>query len=185
MASLQHNLCQLGFKSDSLTARFLSLPDIFRELAKDGTLEREMDKWRRQNNLEFVEVVEERLVESMTTYERTYNYSYARRTSRKYARKDVLVPIHIYGQLVQHDEGVEYLRGEVQLREYFESVRRADTCTKESLKSTKAALWVVGHVGSTEGGLNILLENDIIGDVVRAAETNPVLTLRGLSIFIF
>lgn len=184
MANLRHELRQLGFKSDSLAARFLSLPDIFRELANDGTLEREMDKWRRQNNLEFVEVVEERLVESMTTYERTYNCSYARRTSRKYARKDVLVPIHIYGQLVQHDEGIEYLRGEEQLRQYFETVRRADTCTKESLKATKAALWVVGHVGSTEGGLKILLEKDVIGHVVRAAETNPVLTLRGTAFYV-
>ena len=60
-----------------------------------------------------MEIVEERLNEALTTYERTYDGQYTRRSSRRVARKDVFVPIHVYGQLVQHKVGFQLMEKQV------------------------------------------------------------------------
>ena len=60
-----------------------------------------------------MEIVEERLNEALTTYERTYDGQYTRRSSRRVARKDVFVPIHVYGQLVQHKAGFQLMEKQV------------------------------------------------------------------------
>ena len=59
--------------------------------------------------------MEERLNEALTTYERTYDGQYTRRSSRRVARKDVFVPIHIYGQLVQHKAGFQLVEKQVSM----------------------------------------------------------------------
>ena len=43
----------------------------------------------------------------------------------------------------------------------------------------KAAVWALGHIGSTLGGLDLLLKEDVIGNLVYMAEECPVLSIRG------
>lgn len=59
--------------------------------------------------------MEERLNEALTTYEVTYDGQYTRRSSRRVPRKDVFVPIHVYGQLVQHKAGFQLVERQVRM----------------------------------------------------------------------
>ena len=40
-------------------------------------------------------------------------------------------------------------------------------------------MWALGHIGSSPGGLHLLLEEEVIDDLIDLAETCPVLSIRG------
>jgi len=54
-----------------------------------------------------------------------------------------------------------------------------DPDTKEKIVSIKAAVWALGHIGSSLGGLNLLLKEEVLGDLMDMAEECPVLSIRG------
>jgi rapamycin-insensitive companion of mTOR len=43
----------------------------------------------------------------------------------------------------------------------------------------RAALWAIGHIGSTEYGFRLIKESKMIKDIVRMAESSEILSLRG------
>ena len=40
-------------------------------------------------------------------------------------------------------------------------------------------MWALGHIGSSPGGLHLLLEEEVIDDLIDLAETCPILSIRG------
>ena len=60
-------------------------------------------------------------------------------------------------------------------------------CVRAALQSppccdileVKAALWALGHIGSSLAGLDLLHEEDVIVDLVQLAETCDILSIRG------
>ena len=48
----------------------------------------------------------------------------------------------------------------------------------------RAALWAIGHIGSTEYGFRLIMEADLVRDIVRLAETAEILSIRGTCIYI-
>ena len=61
-------------------------------------------------------------------------------------RKDVFVPVHLYGQLVQHERGAQLLAEEPYLADIFDAIRYLDLKTEAQLVKLKAALWAVVSV---------------------------------------
>ena len=43
----------------------------------------------------------------------------------------------------------------------------------------KAAIWALGHIGSAIGGLDLLVREGVLANLVKLAETCPVLSIRG------
>ena len=43
----------------------------------------------------------------------------------------------------------------------------------------KAAIWALGHIGSTEQGLELLLCENAVDDLIELAEECPLLSIRG------
>ena len=43
----------------------------------------------------------------------------------------------------------------------------------------KAAIWALGHIGSAMGGLDLLVMEGVMANLVKLAETCPVLSIRG------
>ena len=43
----------------------------------------------------------------------------------------------------------------------------------------KAAVWALGHIGSAIGGLDLLMEEKVLDDLVKLAESCPILSIRG------
>jgi len=130
-------------------------------------------------NTLYVYFVEERLAESLTSYQQTGEGEFVRRTNTSLTHpKACFVPIHFYGQLVQHDEGCALLEKEGHVAKFAEAIR-VDPGTKEKIVSIKAAVWALGHIGSSLGGLNLLLKEEVLGDLMDMAEECPVLSIRG------
>lgn len=55
----------------------------------------------------------------------------------------------------------------------------SSTISHSDIIDFKAAIWALGHIGSAVGGLELLIREDVIEDLVALAETCPVLSIRG------
>ena len=58
-------------------------------------------------------------------------------------RKDVYIPIHLYGQLVQHKHGFQVLQEVEYLSDYFDQIKYMEMKNDEQVLKMKAALWAV------------------------------------------
>ena len=54
-----------------------------------------------------------------------------------------------------------------------------DSCSAKVVHEVKAAVWALGHIGSTVGGLELLLKEGVVADLALMAERCPVLSVRG------
>jgi len=45
-------------------------------------------------------------------------------------------------------------------------------------------LWALGHIGSNENGINLILEQELVLPIIKLAETADILSLRGTCIYI-
>lgn len=61
-------------------------------------------------------------------------------------RKDIFVPVHIYGQLVQHETGAQFLASLPYVKDFFELLKSAEKMTDSHTKHMKAALWIVVRI---------------------------------------
>ena len=94
----------------------------------------------------------------------------------------VLLPEHLYGQLVQHEDGCDLVRVEmpdlaVQLKQVLPDGE--PVCSGFDPVKVKAALWALGHIGRTSEGMAILSEFSVIDSVVSLAMDHPLLPVRG------
>jgi len=68
--------------------------------------------------------------------------------------KTIKNPTHFYGELVKTKQGADYLRRSKHLEQF-----KADILSKETVMLKKrAALWAVGHIGSSDHGIKLVLE---------------------------
>jgi rapamycin-insensitive companion of mTOR len=52
------------------------------------------------------------------------------------------------------------------------------------LTEKRAVLWALGHIGSNEYGIKLILENDLVQPIVNLAENAEFLSLRGTCIYV-
>ena len=123
--------------------------------------------------------------------------------------KRVYVPTHLYGQLAQHREGFKCLEESIDLERLFniiqaaafaatalegEDVDRFRSASTSSAggeeipavdeRALKAALWAVGHAGSSAWGVMHLVERNAVGNIVILAEESPSIPVRGTAFYV-
>lgn len=81
LVRLQPSVLHLGKKGAMLLARFVSVPQGFKFLMESGLLLTELDKWRHGFNAKYVDIVEEKLNEALTSYEKNHGDGYIRRST--------------------------------------------------------------------------------------------------------
>lgn len=89
--------------------------------------------------------------------------------------KIIKTPVHLYGELVKTEQGAKYLKQTNDIEYFKKEVLSPDT----SLTRKRAALWTIGHIGSSEEGFALLQEADVIKEIVNLAENSEILSLRG------
>jgi rapamycin-insensitive companion of mTOR len=94
--------------------------------------------------------------------------------------KTIKNPIHFYGELVKTKNGAEFLRNSKHLQRFRSDILSPET----SLIAKRAALWALGHVGSNELGIKLIIEADLIQPIINLAENADFLSLRGTCIYI-
>ena len=65
------------------------------------------------------------------------------------------------------------------IKKFCETIRQDTPSAKEDVTVYKAAVWALGHIGSTKRGLELLLNEDIVDDLIELAEECPLLSIRG------
>ncbi|XP_068106549.1 rapamycin-insensitive companion of mTOR isoform X2 [Hyperolius riggenbachi] len=178
-------LSHLGDKGLLLLLRFLSIPKGFTYLNERGYVTKQLDKWHKEYNLKYVDLVEEQLNEALTTYRKPVDGdNYVRRSNQRVQRPYVYLPVHLYGQLVHHKTGSQLLEVQNVVPDLSYTVRSPSLDTWEGIKHLKAALWSLGNIGSSNWGLNLLQEENVIPDILALAQHCEVLSIRGTCAYV-
>ncbi|ELW53469.1 Rapamycin-insensitive companion of mTOR [Tupaia chinensis] len=147
-------LSHLGDKGLLLLLRFLSIPKGFSYLNERGYVAKQLEKWHKEYNSKYVDLIEEQLNEALTTYRKPIDGdNYVRRSNQRLQRPHVYLPVHLYGQLVHHKTGCHLLE-------------------------------VQGNIGSSNWGLNLLQEENVIPDILKLAKQCEVLSVRGTCVYV-
>ncbi|KAM6289694.1 rapamycin-insensitive companion of mTOR isoform 2-T2 [Aegotheles albertisi] len=178
-------LSHLGDKGLLLLLRFLSIPKGFSYLNERGYVSKQMEKWQKEYNLKYVELIEEQLNEALTTYRKPVDGdNYVRRSNQRLQRPHVYLPVHLYGQLVHHKTGCHLLESQSIVTDLSYTVRSPMLDKWEGIKQLKAALWALGNIGSSNWGLNLLQEENVIPDILALAQHCEVLSVRGTCVYV-
>ncbi|XP_068780822.1 rapamycin-insensitive companion of mTOR isoform X1 [Struthio camelus] len=178
-------LSHLGDKGLLLLLRFLSIPKGFSYLNERGYVTKQMEKWQKEYNLKYVELIEEQLNEALTTYRKPVDGdNYVRRSNQRLQRPHVYLPVHLYGQLVHHKTGCHLLESQSIVPDLSYTVRSPMLDKWDGIKQLKAALWALGNIGSSNWGLNLLQEENVIPDIMALAQHCEVLSVRGTCVYV-
>uniref|UniRef100_A0A3B1JL30 RPTOR independent companion of MTOR complex 2 n=1 Tax=Astyanax mexicanus TaxID=7994 RepID=A0A3B1JL30_ASTMX len=178
-------LTHLGDKGLLLQLRFLSIPKGFSYLNERGYVSKQLEKWSKEYNLKYVDMVEELMNEALTTYRKPVDGdNYVRRTNQRLQRPNVYLPVHLYGQLVHDKTGCLLLEAQNVVPDLSYTVRSPVLDTCEGIKQLKAALWALGNIGSSNWGVNLLQEENIISDIITLAQHCEVLSIRGVCVYV-
>lgn len=149
----------------------------------------ELNRWRQVFNYRYVKLVEDVLNNSLTYHQKGEDGKYGRRIDKiNPMNKNSFLPPHLYGQLALHPDGIEILLSRKLLKPVYEILlnpyKNLDY-SEVSVIKFKAALWIIGHVGSSESGYQIL-ENSkkLIKLITDIAKTASVLSLRGTAFYV-
>uniref|UniRef100_A0A4W3J099 RPTOR independent companion of MTOR complex 2 n=1 Tax=Callorhinchus milii TaxID=7868 RepID=A0A4W3J099_CALMI len=136
-------------------------------------------------NLKYVDLIEEQLNEALTTYRKPADgENYVRRSNQRLQRPYVYLPVHLYGQLVHHKTGCNLLEAQSIVPDLSYSVRSPSLDTWEGVKHLKAALWALGNIGSSNWGLNLLQEENVVPDMIALAQQCEILSVRGTCVYV-
>ncbi|XP_066568256.1 rapamycin-insensitive companion of mTOR isoform X5 [Amia ocellicauda] len=178
-------LSHLGDKGVLLLLRFLSIPKGFSYLNERGYVTKQLEKWQKEYNLKYVDLIEEQLNEALTTYRKPVDGdNYVRRSNQRLQRPNVYLPIHLYGQLVHDKTGCHLLEAQSVVPDLSYTVRSPMLDKWEGVKQLKAALWALGNIGSSNWGLNLLQEENVIPDIIALALHCEVLSIRGTCLYV-
>ncbi|XP_076772261.1 rapamycin-insensitive companion of mTOR isoform X2 [Arvicanthis niloticus] len=178
-------LSHLGDKGLLLLLRFLSIPKGFSYLNERGYVAKQLEKWHKEYNSKYVDLIEEQLNEALTTYRKPIDGdNYVRRSNQRLQRPHVYLPVHLYGQLVHHKTGCHLLEVQSIITELCHNVRTPDLDKWEEIKKLKASLWALGNIGSSNWGLNLLQEENVIPDILKLAKQCEVLSIRGTCVYV-
>ncbi|XP_056888315.1 rapamycin-insensitive companion of mTOR-like [Takifugu flavidus] len=185
LIQLKPALSHLGDKGLLLLLRFLSIPKGFSYLNERGYVSKQMEKWHKEYNLKYVDLIEEQLNEALTTYRKPVDGdNYVRRSNQRLQRPNVYLPVHLYAQLVHDKTGCHLLEAHSVVPDLSYTVRSPMLDTWEGIKQLKAALWALGNIGSSNWGLNLLQEENVIPDILALAQHCEVLSVRGTCTYV-
>ncbi|KAI2651398.1 Rapamycin-insensitive companion of mTOR [Labeo rohita] len=178
-------LTHLGDKGVLLLLRFLSIPKGFSYLNERGYVTKQLEKWQKEYNIKYVDLIEEQLNEALTTYRKPVDGdNYVRRSNQRLQRPNVFLPVHLYGQLVHDKTGCHLLEAQNVVSDLSYTVRCPVLDKWDGIKQLKAALWALGNIGTSNWGLNLLQEENIIPDIVSLAHDCEVLSIRGTCLYV-
>ncbi|KAM9306697.1 rapamycin-insensitive companion of mTOR-like [Pholidichthys leucotaenia] len=185
LIELKPALMHLGQKGMLVLLRYLSIPKGFSYLSERGFITSKIEKWQKGYNLMYVDMIEEQLNEALTTYRKPVSGdNYVRRSNQRVQRPNVYLPVHMYGQLVHDKSGCDHLDAQNVVPDLSYTVRAPSLDNWDGIKQLKAALWALGNIGSSNWGLNLLQEEQVIPDIVDLAYHCEVLSVRGTCLYV-
>ncbi|THV00832.1 hypothetical protein K435DRAFT_827891 [Dendrothele bispora CBS 962.96] len=176
VVEMQPTMSHLGDVGNSLLLKFMSTPTGFRYLYGEGYIDREMDIWFNERNIYYVVQVEVFLAQVFNSSSEDDDYHLV---------FEGTVPPHFYGEMVKTELGCQILQEKGHFVEFAQFIRQHahESEDPELIMKLKSVLWAVGNVGSTEGGLPFLEEEEIIPFILEIANQSLIPSLRGTCFF--
>lgn len=149
----------------------------------------ELDRWQRVFNYRYVKIVEDVLNNSLTYHQKGEDGKYGRRIDKiNPMTKNSLLPPHLYGQLALHPEGIEIIQSRRLMDKVYDMLKHPPSdlnYSEVSVLKFKAALWIVGNVGSSDSGFQVLENSrELIKLIHEIAKNASVLSLRGTAFYV-
>ncbi|KAK1923142.1 Rapamycin-insensitive companion of mTOR, middle domain-containing protein [Papiliotrema laurentii] len=178
VVQLRPTLEHLGDVGHPLFMRFVSTSVGFQYLHQAQYIERELNNWLNERNLLYVIEVETFVSKTLRPFSTD--------TVEDYWTYEGTAPTHFFGELTKTPEGCQMLRSRGIVAEFAEIVRLhgMESSDQSVMTNVKSVLWALGNIGSTEGGLPFLEDEEIIEGIIEIAEQSPVLTMRGTCFFV-
>lgn len=153
-------------------------------------LDTELTRWKRVFNYRYVKLVEDSLNNSLTYHQKGEDGKYGRRVDKvNPTANESYFPPHLYSQFAETEDGIQILESrkilESEINLLLHQPDNLET-SEESLLRVKAAIWIVGHVGSRAYGYKLLikLQANIVELIVDIARDAQVLSLRGTAFYV-
>lgn len=181
-------LDHLGEIGAPLLLRFLSTSIGYHYLDGLDYISNEMDDWFLGRNDSYVGVIEASLAKSFVEMpdESSNRMSMDEDSFDIEVENDAQVPPHFYRELTRTKEGCKLLQDKGHFEEFACTIRDYGMLADdpEMILKIKGCLWAVGNVGSMELGAPFLEETDVVEQIVKIAESHPIMSLRGTAFFV-
>ncbi|KAH9936411.1 Rapamycin-insensitive companion of mTOR, N-term-domain-containing protein [Fomitopsis serialis] len=177
VVEMQPTLDHLGEMGHPLMLKFMSTPMGFRFLYSANYIDREMDIWFHERNLQYVVYIEVFLAKI---------FSPSGDEDEDALTLESMVPPHFYGVMAKTELGYQVLQEKGHFAEFAEFIRQhgLESVDHDLIMKLKSVLWAVGNIGATEGGLTLLEDEEIIPEIIKIAEESLVLSVRGTCFFV-
>lgn len=157
LVSLWPTFSTMGDRGKLLTTRFYSLPRGLNH--PKSTIQAEIESWVNLYNKRYVLLVEADTHATLTLHTKNEDGTYSRRTcSSRTATIPPNVLPHLYGQLVQTDQGMENLTKYGQLPKLYDTLLQAKCSNEKESLQLKSALWTLGHMSTSARGVDLLCD---------------------------
>jgi rapamycin-insensitive companion of mTOR len=168
-------LLQMGKPGRDLLLRLLSSPQGLAYLLEQQFIEEALKKWKDNGNVEYVVALEEAI-------ENAFSSSVWREKGNEQLSIIVNLHPHLYGELAKTSKGCDILKEQGDLQALLSAIQDSGL----SPLQRRAALWAIGQIAASETGLAMLksLQHNVIQYLVRLAETEPCLSIRGTCIYL-
>ncbi|KRX02551.1 Armadillo-type fold [Pseudocohnilembus persalinus] len=90
------------------------------------------------------------------------------------------IPPHIFGELVKTKQGIQLLQKKQYLQKFITDLRSQEVPILEK----RSSLWAIGHIGQNKKGIKLLIDQDVVKDIVKMAEQQQHLSLRGTCLYV-
>ncbi|RYP49187.1 hypothetical protein DL768_005065 [Monosporascus sp. mg162] len=179
-------LDHLGEIGAPLLLRFLSTSIGYHYLDGLDYISNEMDDWFLGRNDTYVSLIEASLARSFVD---TFDDQPSRISiyeDELDSDQDHQVPPHFYRELTRTKEGCKLLEEKGHFEEFATTIRDygMQSDDLELMTRVKGRMWAVGNVGSMELGAPFLEATDVVGHIVKIAESHEVMSLRGTAFFV-
>ncbi|KAG0139923.1 hypothetical protein CROQUDRAFT_111390 [Cronartium quercuum f. sp. fusiforme G11] len=181
VVNMRPSLENLGDVGAPLLLRFLSTSVGARYLNEINWTEREMDEWYRERNRDYVIQLEMYLSKVLNA-----DGTRDEEDEELIASANGTPPPHFYGELVKTSEGRDLLKSKGHFRAFIDTIRQHGLEEKdlELIAKLKTALWAIGNIGSSVGGLAFLEADSVVDDIAGIAETSNVFSVRGTCYYV-
>ncbi|KAH9480426.1 Target of rapamycin complex 2 subunit ste20 [Psilocybe cubensis] len=178
VVEMQPTMDHLGDIGHRLLLKFMSTPMGFRYLYDAGYIDREMESWFNERNIDYV-------VEVEVFLSKVFNLSNSD-DADDLLEFDGTVPAHFYGEMAKTELGCQVLQEKGHFSEFAQFIKHHSHENEDVdlILKLKSILWAVGNVGATEGGLHFCEEEEIIPAILEIAENSPIPSVRGTCFFI-
>ncbi|KAF8798977.1 hypothetical protein BYT27DRAFT_7236610 [Phlegmacium glaucopus] len=179
VVEMQPTLDHLGEMGQTLLMKFVSTSVGFRFLYDSGYIDREMEMWFNEQNLEYAVRVEVFLGKVFNSFNSVDE-------DESVAEFEGTVPAHFYGEMAKTELGCQVLHEKGHFAEFAQFIRQHSHESEDSdlILKLKSILWAVGNIGATEGGLHFCEEEEIIPAILEIAEKSPIPSVRGTCFFV-